>query len=163
VIVLGQHGQIVLGVTVYNPIVQRDAGSATMESMPRYLQVAGVALVAFGVLNRASYFLAPSGSNFSMSGADVAFNIVGSTLCLFGGLGLLFRRRWGWSIGLLLAVVNLSLSVLALAAPNDIAFPGGTPIAVILLMVPGILLLVGLLSPRTLRWLRRRETPGMVS
>jgi peptidoglycan/LPS O-acetylase OafA/YrhL len=141
--------------------VQGDAGSATRDSMPRYLHVAGLALVALGALNRASYVLSPSGTNSSMSGADAALSIVISALCVFGGLGLVFRRRWGWWIGILLGVLALFLGVLAFAAP-DTWSPGEKPVAVIL-TVPGILLLVGLLSPRTLRWLRRRATPGLVS
>jgi hypothetical protein len=124
---------------------------------PGYVRLIGIALLVFGLLNVVGFLLLPPDQ--WGSARDIAFNIAGITLVLSAGVGILMSRRWGWLLALVAALTVLTTGLTALLAPPDIAFPGADPIALVILVLPSIAMLVGLLSPPTLRWVRGRQTP----
>jgi hypothetical protein len=114
--------------------------------VPRYVRVVGGAMLLWGVLGLASLAVMVLDTNSNAS------RLLWALECLLavGGLGLLLARRWGWPLTLLEAIVSL-----AIAIPQVARYRGTTALAGILLqIVLSALILVALLTPRSLAWLR---------
>lgn len=59
---------------------------------------------------------------------------------------------------MVISVAMLGVGLMSLAGPGGIAFPGAAIVTVYVLVIPGACLLAALVTPATIRWLRRRPT-----
>lgn len=76
---------------------------------------------------------------------------------LLGG-GLVFNERWAWPIALMIAVAGTGLGLYTIAQPADITMMGAPALGLFLFVVPGLLILIALLTPRSIDWFRRAPT-----
>jgi hypothetical protein len=125
-------------------------------SMPVGLRVAGGAMVLYAVITLLGFFFERGGSDTGPSGAEIVANLAVVLVLLTGGIGFLIQARWAWPIGLLTSVGAIAVGLLSLIP--DIAFPGASVIALLLLVTPGALLLAGLMSPAARAW--RKKLPA---
>jgi hypothetical protein len=74
------------------------------------------------------------------------------------GLGMATGWRWGWYAGFIIALASVALGVYFLRDlvlyGGDITNPGAPFIALYFFVVPGVLTLISLLTPRSRRWRR---------
>jgi len=83
-----------------------------------------------------------------LSWMELAF----ASVCTVGGLGLLVSGRWGWPLALLAALYAVAFGISIVASMHRV---GGSPTpAFILWIIPGSLLLIGLLTSRSRSWTR---------
>jgi len=99
-----------------------------------------------------------------MTRSDVDWNIAIACLLIVVGAGLCLDARWSWPIALSVATPAIGLGFYLLAQPGDVTNPGAPIIALDMLIVPGLLAVLTLVTPRSMRWflgrtsgVRRRE------
>jgi phosphate/sulfate permease len=120
------------------------------ERPPRYLRVLGGLSVAWAVLGvLLDYLVLPKGS---VSAADACL----AAAILISGAGLCFGWRWAWFTSVSLAIAGLVIGFGEAMFTADIVQPGAMVTGVLFLLVPIVVALVALFSPRSLRWVRRQ-------
>lgn len=81
---------------------------------------------------------------------------VGTTaVFLIGGASLILGQRWAWPLGLIAAFYCLGFGIHGVAAGEANPYIA----TYILLIIPGGLILIGLITPRSRSWLRGSGTP----
>jgi len=128
-----------------------------MPKMPTRLLIVGGAFLCLGLMGIPAAFL-PRGGLVDLGRGPMITDIGVSVVLLSSGWGLLLRHRWAWALALVISVAMLGVGLLVLAGPGDIAFPGAAVVTFYVLVLPGAGLLAALVTPATIRWLRRRPT-----
>jgi hypothetical protein len=114
-----------------------------------------------GLLDLSSYALA------LMTEEDMKFSVVDlapTVVILAGAVGLFSDSRWGWSLGMLVGFSGVAVGTLVLLDVSihggDITLLAAPIIAVFFLILPGMLLIFSLITPRTRRWLDQLPRRG---
>ena len=85
-------------------------------------------------------------------------DFIAAAVVLAGAFGLLAESRWGWFMGMVVGVLGVSLGTWVILDVSihggDVTLIGAGIFAVFLLVIPGLLLLLSLLTIRTRTWLR---------
>jgi hypothetical protein len=134
----------------------------TMERMPpgppRSIRRWGWVLLAFSLLNMVTFafgtlarFASSKGEVLPVVDAIVFLGMVAT------GIGFMNGWRWTWFLGLMLGVAAVTYGGWVLFDMQrdgaDISLPGLPVDLILFLIAPGILLLLSLFSPATLRWM----------
>jgi hypothetical protein len=114
-------------------------------------------LLVWGLLNLLALIF-----SFGLSGSGLRPpDFVLTASILIGAVGLLSESRWGWFLGLLIGILNVSLGAWVVLDVwlygVDITALGEPFISLFILVLPGSLLIFSLLTPRTRKWLRERS------
>jgi hypothetical protein len=124
---------------------------------PWYVRAWGFVLVVLGLLN---LLVAVMDSNVQLRVAEWAILLAVPA----AGLGLIGEYRWGWLLGVALGFISTAYGIWLLADAIlyglDITLIGLPYVAVFMLIIPGALLLLSLLSTGTRRWLRQTSSGG---
>jgi peptidoglycan/LPS O-acetylase OafA/YrhL len=124
------------------------------ERAPVRLKLVGGVLALVGIIT----VIGATGVQTDMTGSEVAWNIAIGCLLSVVGAGLCLDARWAWPIALLVAASAIGLGFYLLAQPGDITNPGAPIVAFVVLIIPGLLLVLTIVTPRSVRWFLRR--PG---
>jgi len=137
--------------TTENELVER--GSNETLRAPVRLKAVGAFLAVVGGL-----FLVGVISELS-TGSDTAGWAIGfaaAAACLTSGLGLLASRRWGWAGAFGLAACATVIGLAEVARPSDVL---GHAVEAALrgMVLPGLAIVLVLVSPASVRWLRQER------
>ena len=87
-----------------------------------------------------------------------ATDLISTGVLLAAAFGLLTESRWGWFLGMLVGILGVAVGVWVIldvfVNGGDITFIGAEIFALIFFVIPGLLLLLSLLTIRTRAWLR---------
>jgi hypothetical protein len=135
--------------------------STQTTGLPRYVRLAGYGLFVFGVLPFLLDLTAQVPGELGVTVVDVVVSLV----MIVAGFGLILGTRWGWILALVLGLVGLFAGVWIIGGTllygGDITEIGAPVAALLVMILPGLLLLSCLLTPRTRRsiW-RPASTPN---
>ena len=129
------------------PYRNRTDRPAVTDRAPFRLKIVGGVLVLVGTT---TVIGATGGSDMTIS--EVDWNIVIACLLIVVGAGLCLDARWAWPIALLVAASAIGLGFYLLAQPGDITSPGAPIVAFIVLIIPGVFLVLTIVTPRSVRW-----------
>ena len=121
---------------------------------PFRLKVVGGVLAVVGIIT----VIGATGVQTDMTGSEVAWNITVGCLLSVVGAGLCLDARWAWPIAVLVAASAIALGFYLLSQPGDITNPGAPIVAFIVLVIPGVLLVLTIVTPRSVRWFLRRNS-----
>ena len=121
---------------------------------PFRLKVVGGVLAVVGIIT----VIGATGVQTDMTGSEVAWNITVGCLLSVVGAGLCLDARWAWPIAVLVAASAIALGFYLLSQPGDITNPGAPIVAFIVLIIPGVLLVITIATPRSVRWFLRRNS-----
>ena len=127
--------------------------AASKERAPVRLKVVGGVLALIGIT---TVIGATGGSDMTRS--EVDWNIAIACLLIVVGAGLCLDARWAWPIALSVATSAIGLGFYLLAHPGDVTNPGAPIIALDMLIVPGLLAVLTLVTPRSMRWFLGRTS-----
>jgi hypothetical protein len=120
---------------------------------PFRLKVVGGVLAVVGII---TVIGATGGSDMTKSG--VAWNITVACLLIIVGAGLCLDARWAWPIALLVGASAIGLGSYLWVQPGDITNPGAPIVILTILLIPGLLMILTLVTPRSVRWFLRRTS-----
>lgn len=135
---------------------------------PWYVRAWGWILLLWGLLNLfvISTSLAPLNDPRTDSLSTVAAlsermtttDFIFTAVVLAVAIGLLTESRWGWFLGMIVGILGISVGTWVILDVSiyggDITFIGAEIFALFFLVIPGLLLLLSLLTIRTRTWLR---------
>jgi hypothetical protein len=119
---------------------------------PARLKVVGGFLALVGIIT----VIESTGTQTDMTRSEVGWNIGIGFLLIIVGAGLCLDARWAWPIALLVAASAIALGFYLLSQPGDITSLGAPIVALIVLIIPGLLIVLTILTPRSMRWFLRR-------
>jgi peptidoglycan/LPS O-acetylase OafA/YrhL len=133
--------------------VETDGDRVAMtDRAPARLKVVGGIFAVVGVIT----VIDATGPQPDTSTWDVAWNIAIAFLLIVIGTGLCLNDRWTMPIALLMAASAVGLGLYVMVQPGDIANPGAPIVALVILIIPGLLLILALVTPKSLRWFLQR-------
>jgi hypothetical protein len=114
-----------------------------------------------GLLDLMSYVLA------LVTEEDMTFSLVDlipTVVILAGAIGLFSDSRWGWGLGMLVGFSGVAVGTWILLDVSihggDITLLAAPIVALFFLILPGLLLMVSLATPRTRQWLDQLPRRG---
>jgi hypothetical protein len=117
------------------------------------LKVAGGFLAILGI----GMAIGAVGGSSGMTQGETAWNVgIAVALAAIGG-GLCFDWRWAWLASMVVALLAVGSGFWVLGQPGNLAEPGAPLVVMVILVVPGLLLCLALLTPASLRWVRHRQ------
>ena len=120
---------------------------------PFRLKVVGGAQAVVGVIS-----IIGATGGYDMTRSEAAWNVVIACILIVAGAGLCLDARWAWPIALLVAVSAIGLGSYLWVQPGDITTLGAPIVALVMLIIPGLLMVLTIVTPRSVRWFRRRST-----
>src|SRR5580765_8456591 len=121
---------------------------------PFRLKVVGGLLAVVGIIT----VIGATDMQTDMTGSEVIWNLAVGCVLIVVGAGLCLDARWAWPIALLLAACVIALGFYLLAQPGDITNPGAPIVALVMLIIPGFLMVLTIVTPRSVRWFLRRPS-----
>jgi peptidoglycan/LPS O-acetylase OafA/YrhL len=125
--------------------------TAQTDRAPFRLKVVGGVVAVLGIT---TVIGATGGSDITKS--EMAWNVATACLLIAVGAGLCLDARWAWPIALLVAASAIGLGFYLLAQPGDITNPGAPIVILTILLIPGVAVVLTLVTPRSVRWFLRR-------
>jgi peptidoglycan/LPS O-acetylase OafA/YrhL len=122
------------------------------ERAPFRLKVVGSVLAVVGIIS-----VIGATGGYDMTKSEAAWNIAIACLLIVVGAGLCLDARWAWPIALLVAASAIGLGFYLLAQPGDITNPGAPIVSFVILIIPGLLLVLTIVTPRSVRWFLGRS------
>jgi hypothetical protein len=127
---------------------------------PLSIRVWGWVLLASSVLNLIAFSTSMMGSLASGQGRSLsAPALVAFLVTVATGIGFVSGWRWSWFSGLVIAVGGLAFGVWYLAQVRGPGAPQVRPVLGVIWLGPSLLLLLCLLFPSSIRWMRGGEQP----
>ena len=119
---------------------------------PWYVRTWGWILLLWGLLN-----LFAIAMSLALWNEMRATDFIPVVVIMAGAIGLLSGSRWGWGLGMLVGILEVSAGAWIILDVSiyggDITVPAAPILAVFFYIIPGLLLIWSLLTPRTRLWL----------
>ena len=135
---------------------------------PWYVRAWGWILLVTGLLSLSPIFLSlapttsptdPLSTAAGLAERITAADIISTAVVVVAGIGLLAESRWGWFLGMIVGILSVSVGTWVIVDVfvngGDITFIGAEIFALLFFVIPGVLLLLSLLTIRTRTWLRQ--------